>query len=70
MSTPINGPAPMILAMFMNTAVDQQVEAWLRANGGWVEADEDAKLFAGLERPRYRGEYRRATTGPASACSA
>src|SRR5207249_8727157 len=25
-SMTINGPAPMILAMFMNTAVDQQVE--------------------------------------------
>ena len=29
-SMTINGPAPMILAMFMNTAVDQQVERHLR----------------------------------------
>ena len=28
----INGPAPMILAMFMNTAIDQQVEKYLRAD--------------------------------------
>ncbi len=56
-SMTINGPAPMILAMFMNTAVDQQVERWLRANGRWDEAEARiAKLFAGRERPRYRGE--------------
>ncbi|HEU0224275.1 MAG TPA: methylmalonyl-CoA mutase family protein, partial [Steroidobacteraceae bacterium] len=56
-SMTINGPAPMILAMFMNTAVDQQVECWLRANGRWEEAEARiAKLYAGGERPRYRGE--------------
>ena len=31
-SMTINGPAPMILAMFMNTAIDQQVEKYLRAD--------------------------------------
>jgi methylmalonyl-CoA mutase len=56
-SMTINGPAPMILAMFMNTAVDQQVERHLRESGGWAEAEAKiAKLFAGRERPRYRGE--------------
>jgi methylmalonyl-CoA mutase len=56
-SMTINGPAPMILAMFMNTAVDQQVEEWLRANGRWAEAEAKiARLYAGRERPRYRGE--------------
>jgi methylmalonyl-CoA mutase len=56
-SMTINGPAPMILAMFMNTAVDQQVEKWLRANGRWEEAESKiAGLYAGRERPRYRGE--------------
>ncbi|HEV3286457.1 MAG TPA: methylmalonyl-CoA mutase family protein, partial [Steroidobacteraceae bacterium] len=30
-SMTINGPAPMILAMFMNTAIDQQVEVYLKA---------------------------------------
>ncbi len=30
-SMTINGPAPMILAMFMNTAIDQHVERFLRA---------------------------------------
>jgi methylmalonyl-CoA mutase len=56
-SMTINGPAPIILAMFMNTAVDQQVEKWLRAHGRWDEAEAKiAALFAGRERPRYRGE--------------
>jgi methylmalonyl-CoA mutase len=32
-SMTINGPAPMILAMFMNTAIDQQVEKHLREEG-------------------------------------
>jgi methylmalonyl-CoA mutase len=55
-SMTINGPAPIILAMFMNTAVDQQVERWLRENGRWPDAEAKiAKLFEGRERPRYRG---------------
>ena len=29
----INGPAPIILAMFMNTAIDQQVEKFVEKNG-------------------------------------
>ena len=56
-SMTINGPAPMILAMFMNTAVDQQVERHLRESGGWAAAEAKiAKLFQGRERPRYRGD--------------
>jgi methylmalonyl-CoA mutase len=56
-SMTINGPAPMILAMFMNTAVDQQVERHLRESGRWPDAEAKiAKLFQGRERPRYRGE--------------
>ncbi len=56
-SMTINGPAPMILAMFMNTAVDQQVERHLRESGRWPEAEAKiAKLFQGRDRPRYRGE--------------
>ena len=56
-SMTINGPAPMILAMFMNTAVDQQVERHLRESGRWPTAEATiAKLFEDRERPRYRGE--------------
>jgi isobutyryl-CoA mutase len=34
-SMTINGPAPMLLAFFLNAAIDQQVEKWLKANGEW-----------------------------------
>jgi methylmalonyl-CoA mutase len=56
-SMTINGPAPMILAMFMNTAVDQAVEKHLRAEQArWDEAHARIeKLFEGRERPHYAG---------------
>ncbi|MGG6462668.1 methylmalonyl-CoA mutase family protein [Solilutibacter silvestris] len=57
-SMTINGPAPIILAMFMNTAVDQQVEKYLKEDPArWAEAQKkiDA-FFAGRERPRYHGD--------------
>ena len=34
-SMTINGPAPMILAFFMNAAIDQQCEKWITANDKW-----------------------------------
>jgi methylmalonyl-CoA mutase len=53
----INGPAPMILAFFMNTAIDQQVEKYLRETGGWEAAEKQVdEYFATRERPRYVGE--------------
>lgn len=32
-SMTINGPAPILLAMYLNTAIDQNIEKYLRANG-------------------------------------
>ncbi|WP_313493335.1 methylmalonyl-CoA mutase family protein [Stenotrophomonas sp.] len=57
-SMTINGPAPMILAMFMNTAIDQQIEKYLQEDPArWAEAEEKiAKLFEGRSRPQYHGE--------------
>jgi len=56
-SMTINGPAPMILAMFMNTAIDQRVERHLRSSGGWEAAERKiAELCRDRERPRYKGE--------------
>ncbi|MDJ0907986.1 MAG: methylmalonyl-CoA mutase family protein [Woeseiaceae bacterium] len=56
-SMTINGPAPMILAFFMNTAIDQQVEKHLRETGKWDEAQKTIDAwFADRERPSYRGE--------------
>ncbi|HVI26998.1 MAG TPA: methylmalonyl-CoA mutase family protein [Xanthomonadaceae bacterium] len=56
-SMTINGPAPMILAMFMNTAIDQQVEKYLRADQQrWdAAAAKIAKLYEGRQRPEYAG---------------
>jgi isobutyryl-CoA mutase len=39
-SMTINGPAPMLLAMFMNTAIDQRVERFLRTEGRWAAAEQ------------------------------
>ncbi len=57
-SMTINGPAPIILAMFMNTAVDQQVEKYLRADPTrWAAAQARLNdLYAGRERPPYHGD--------------
>ncbi|MBV9621655.1 MAG: methylmalonyl-CoA mutase family protein, partial [Gammaproteobacteria bacterium] len=60
-SMTINGPAPMLLAMFMNTAIDQQVERYLRSQGRWAQAEQRiATLHAaaaarGCAAPTYRG---------------
>jgi isobutyryl-CoA mutase len=61
-SMTINGPAPMILAMFMNTAIDQRVEHYLRGEGRWREAERRiAELHReagerGTASPTYKGE--------------
>ncbi len=34
-SMTINGPAPILLAFFMNAAIDQQCEKWIEANKKW-----------------------------------
>jgi methylmalonyl-CoA mutase len=60
-SMTINGPAPIILAMFMNTAIDQQVERYLRSEGRWAQAERRiAELNAesaarGVAPPTYKG---------------
>jgi len=43
-SMTINGPAPTILAMFMNTAVDQNLDKFRADNGREPTADEQAKI--------------------------
>ncbi len=57
-SMTINGPAPIILAMFMNTAIDQQVEKYLRADQArWDAAHATIEtLFEGRQRPEYSGD--------------
>lgn len=58
-SMTINGPAPMLLGFFMNAAIDQQCEKYIKANG--LESLVEQKLKAkwedrGLKRPTYQGE--------------
>lgn len=43
-SMTINGPAPSILAMFMNTAIDQNIEKFARENGREPTPTEAAKI--------------------------
>lgn len=58
-SMTINGPAPMLLSFFMNAAIDQQCELYIRANG--LEAEVSKKIdeiYKGknARRPAYQGE--------------
>jgi isobutyryl-CoA mutase len=56
-SMTINGPAAMLSAFFMNAAIDQQCELYIKANG--LEAEVEAKiqaLYQGKIRPKYQGD--------------
>jgi methylmalonyl-CoA mutase len=58
-SMTINGPAPMLLGFFMNAAIDQNCEKYIREQG--LSEEVEAKIAAiyhekGTERPRYQGE--------------
>lgn len=53
-SMTINGPAPMILAFFMNAAIDQECEKWIEANGQWERVQEyAAQKYQHLAKPIY-----------------
>ncbi|MDF1695722.1 MAG: methylmalonyl-CoA mutase family protein [Saprospiraceae bacterium] len=65
-SMTINGPAATICAFFMNAAIDQQCELYIRENG--LEAKVEATLKAkyedqGLTRPKYYGELPKGNDG-------
>ena len=65
-SMTINGPAPMLLAFFMNAAIDQACEKHIRENKleGKVEAVLKAKWEAkGLTRPTYQGPLPEGNSG-------
>ncbi len=58
-SMTINGPAPMLLGFFMNAAIDQQCELYIKENG--LEKEVEAKIAKiykekGVERPKYNAE--------------
>jgi isobutyryl-CoA mutase len=53
-SMTINGPAPIILAFFMNAAIDQVCEKWIEVNGEWSRVkSEIEKKFLHLPKPTY-----------------
>lgn len=53
-SMTINGPAPMLLAFFMNAAIDQQCEKWIAANEQWaMVAEAFERKYGGLKKPLY-----------------
>lgn len=58
-SMTINGPAPMLLTYFMNAAVDQECEIYIKEHAleSKVEALKKAKYdVRGIDRPAYQGE--------------
>jgi methylmalonyl-CoA mutase len=52
-SMTINGPAPMLMAMFFNAAIDQQIEKYLKEEGRWEEAESVIDEKLGDDRPEY-----------------
>ncbi|WP_266172149.1 methylmalonyl-CoA mutase family protein [Dyella subtropica] len=64
-SMTINGPAPIILAMFMNTAIDQNVEKYLKEDPArWAAAEKRiVELFAHGKRPTYSGDLPKGNEG-------
>ena len=58
-SMTINGPAPMLLSYFMNAAIDQQCERYIKEHG--LESEVEKVLQAkwedrGFARPSYQGD--------------
>ena len=57
-SMTINGPAPMLLGFFLNAAIDQQCELYIKQNN--LEKEIETKISAffnkkGIARPAYQG---------------
>ncbi|MGK0495568.1 MAG: methylmalonyl-CoA mutase [Maribacter sp.] len=56
-SMTINGPAPMLLAFFMNAAIDQQCELYIRDKGLEQTVTKKIKsMYTTTERPKYHGD--------------
>ncbi|RRB07703.1 methylmalonyl-CoA mutase family protein [Larkinella rosea] len=63
-SMTINGPAPMLLGFFLNTAIDQQCELWLRQQGAAGDGSKTGNSPAALSpAPAYNGELPDGNTG-------
>ncbi|MGI9551390.1 MAG: methylmalonyl-CoA mutase family protein [Aurantibacter sp.] len=65
-SMTINGPAPMLLAYFMNAAIDQQCEVYIRENTLEKQVESKiAKIYKDkqTERPKYYGKLPKGNNG-------
>ncbi len=65
-SMTINGPAPMVLAFFLNAAIDQQCEKYIAENGLNKKVESKIKaLYKGKEKlkPVYQGKLPRTNKG-------
>ncbi len=65
-SMTINGPAPVLLGFFMNAAIDQNCEKYIKTHG--LEAQVEAKLKEiyddkGIQRPEYKGSIPEGNNG-------
>ncbi|PKA15525.1 methylmalonyl-CoA mutase family protein [Leptospira haakeii] len=65
-SMTINGPAPMLLSFFLNTAIDQTCEKYIHAEGKVEEAKSKlAEIYSkkGVPVPHYKGEIPKGNDG-------
>ncbi|PJZ24513.1 methylmalonyl-CoA mutase [Leptospira hartskeerlii] len=65
-SMTINGPAPMLLSFFLNTAIDQTCEKYIRAEGKVEEAKSKlAEIYSkkDVPVPHYKGEIPKGNDG-------
>ena len=65
-SMTINGPAPMLLGYFMNAAIDQQCELYIKKNGLEAEVKKKiAEIYKNHEgeRPSYQGNLPKGNDG-------
>jgi methylmalonyl-CoA mutase len=65
-SMTINGPAPAMVGYFMNTAIDQQCEIYIKENGLAEETEKkinDIFKKKGTQRPSYQGDLPKGNSG-------
>ncbi len=65
-SMTINGPAPMLLGFFMNAAIDQNCEKYIKENN--LEKEVENKISEiykqkGVDRPKYQGDIPKGNDG-------
>jgi methylmalonyl-CoA mutase len=65
-SMTINGPAPMLLSYFMNAAIDQECEKYIKEKGLEKEVERKIKEIykhKGVKRPKYQGNLPEGNNG-------